>query len=132
VRDWIFPEGFSEADIPRFAGFVYRVTCRATGRAYIGKKFLTKRRGKKVAESNWRSYFGSSTDLHLDILERGKDAFDREILSLHPTQAETDFAEVEAQFMNRVLSATLPDGSRRYYNRQIAGHWFHRDKPADR
>lgn len=124
--EWIFPDGFDDTAEATHAGFVYLITNRVTGRAYVGKKFFTTMRKRTTALSDWRRYFGSSTALKADVRKYGKEAFTREILSVHRTKTEVNFAEVEAQFVRRVLHASLPDGSRAFYNANIAGKWFAR------
>ena len=86
-------------------GFVYIVTHKPTGKAYIGKKILqfTKKvkLGKKelaklqgvvgrrpsyklsVKESDWKSYYGSQKDIKQLLLEGKKDEFERIILRIN-------------------------------------------------
>ncbi|MDO1559795.1 hypothetical protein Q0812_10195 [Brevundimonas sp. 2R-24] len=115
---------FDETRISEFAGFIYEIRHRATGRAYIGRKYLQARRNGRTVESNWRIYWGSSEALALDLKRFGKAAFERRILSLHATRAETDFAEERELWRRDVLAAVLPDGSAAFYNRQIGARWY--------
>jgi hypothetical protein len=100
---------------------------------YIGKKQLTKVRRKPTkgkrrkvirAESDWRSYTGSSEHLNEAIAEHGKDNFTFVIESLHKTKASLHYAEIEAQVIEDVLRARLGDGSRKFYNRAIGNVRF--------
>ena len=109
-----------------YLGFIYKITNLTTQRMYIGKKLLkrTKTRvlkGKKkrsLVESDWKEYYGSSEDLKKQIEVHGKNNFRREILSLHLTKGDVNYAEVREQFMRDVLEK---DG---YINDNINGKWF--------
>lgn len=129
---WELPPDITESDIDAAEGFVYRITRLSDGRFYVGKKYTRRRSGRKFVQSNWRDYWGSSEALALDLKTMGHDAFRREIISVHSTRSLTDFAEVEAQFGHRCLTATLSDGSPASYNRTIAGRWFARQFGLDR
>lgn len=123
---WTLPPNLTETSITASAGFVYLIENTITGRAYVGKKSTTARRGKVTKESSWRTYWGSSAALKADILEHGVENFRRSILSIHATKSELDFAEVREQFRRDVLTANLSDGSRAFHNENIAGRWFRR------
>ena len=57
-------------------GFVYCITNIKTKQAYIGcKQYFNYKKGKKKAESNWKSYMGSSKHLLEDIDKLGKENF---------------------------------------------------------
>lgn len=120
--DW--QHDFTDEELSAAEGFVYVITNDISGKAYIGKKYFTAIKGKKKIESDWKRYWGSCKPLKEDIDLLGKENFSRHILSIHPTRSETDFAEVTAQFKNDVLTATLPDGSRAFYNGNICSRWF--------
>lgn len=130
MQDWIYPDGFTEDDLKGYAGFVYLITHKTTGKAYIGKKFLTsirKVKGKtrrKSQESDWKTYWGSCEALKADIEAQGKDAFEKRILSFYKTRGATNYAETAEQFKRDVLTARLSDGSRAYYNNNIASRWY--------
>lgn len=121
---WILPQGFDREAISSKAGFIYVVTNLATGRMYIGKKYTWAKRGKKLVQSNWPAYWGSSESLLLDIRALGRANFERRILALHETRTHTDFAEERELFVRNALHATFSDGSPIYYNRHIGGRWF--------
>lgn len=93
---WKLPKGIEE--IPEDAiGFVYIITNKKSGKKYIGKKILENKKKRKPlkgrknsrhykVESNWKSYTGSSSQLNEAIEKEGKDNFDFEILSFHPSK----------------------------------------------
>lgn len=126
---WILPANLTEADITAAKGFLYRITHIVSGRIYLGRKYTQARIRGKLIESPWRRYWGSSRLLAADIKQFGHTAFVREILTTYDTRQATDFAEVELLFAERVLHAKLPDGSPKFYNRNIASKWF---APLDR
>lgn len=134
---WTF-EGveFDDEDAKGFAGFVYLITNTATGEMYVGRKYfekIRKQRGKKRrtrSESDWKDYYSSSERLKSDVEKYGREAFKREILSLHTTRGMVNFSEIVEQFNRRVLD----DGS--YINdtigkwRRIPGHIQDRSRYA--
>lgn len=112
-------------------GFVYLITNTVTGRKYVGKKLAkfaktttktvklkngTKKKKKirSKIDSNWREYYGSSTELTLDIEKSGKEHFTREILHYCKSKAECSYIEAREQFDRKVLETTD------YYNGQIS------------
>ena len=123
---WTFDgEPFASEDVGKFAGFVYLITNQITGEKYIGRKYFSSIRKKKKSdkrrtrsESDWKEYYGSSEDLKKQIEVHGKNNFRREILSLHLTKGDVNYAEVREQFMRDVLEK---DG---YINDNINGKWF--------
>ncbi len=126
--EWIYESDINPDD---FYGVVYLITRLDTGRQYVGRKYLTaaapKRKGVKRParkDSNWRSYWGSCKPLAAEIEEFGHDAFKREIIRWCKTRADTNYAEVEEQMARDVLKATMPDGSRAYYNGNIMNRYF--------
>lgn len=92
-------------------GFVYKITNTQTNKQYIGKKvFWFKKtktlKGKKkryLAESDWKSYYGSSVALKKDIDVIGEQHFTREILILCPNKGECSYWEAKYQFDLQVL-----------------------------
>lgn len=131
MQDWIYPDGHdADGSLKGFAGFVYLITHKATGRGYIGRKYLTSLRKKKGAarrksqESDWRSYWGSCDRLLADIEAEGQDAFEKRILGFYKTRGQVNYAEVAEQFKRDVLHALLPNGERAYYNNNIASRWY--------
>lgn len=99
-------------------GFVYLIEHLDTGKKYIGKKLLwssgpkpTKRGVKrKRVESNWRSYYGSSTALADDIFAGKLTRVRREILRFCTSKGSLSYFEAQEQFARGVL---LSD---EYYN----------------
>lgn len=119
-------------------GFVYKITCRTTNRAYIGRKYFwqkrkppsvdqTKKRRRVTSESNWKLYYGSSDELKADLKLYGRDAFDREILSLHATPGRVNYEETRQLFLHDVLTKSLTDGTPAFYNSNILGRYYRKD-----
>ncbi|MEN3168745.1 hypothetical protein [Gluconobacter sp. OJB] len=125
---------FTEDQIKESAGFVYLITNKSTGQKYVGRKYVWSRRTIKVPdrknkkhllqEADWRSYSGSSKDLTNWIKASGKADFNFEILSIHKTRSETNFAELQEQVDRRVLSAINDNGEFEYLNKNILGRFF--------
>jgi Putative endonuclease segE, GIY-YIG domain len=134
MSEWIY-KGKPIFEIPEgMFGFVYNITNTKTGRQYIGKKQFISKRSKKVVgkkhrshfikPSDWQTYWGSCEELLNDISKLGEISFVREIIQLCPTKRDLTFGEIEHQIKNDVLTALLPDGSRKYYNGNIMSRWF--------
>ena len=118
-------------EIPEeYAGFVYLITNKQTGRKYIGKKLSKfskttyktvklkngKKKRKKIKgkiESDWQTYYGSSPELTRDVESLGTENFTREILYYCRSRAECSYIEAREQFTHKVLE------SDNYYNGQI-------------
>jgi hypothetical protein len=114
---WLY-ESTPILEIPEeYAGFVYLITNRQTGRKYIGKKlsrFSKKRRKiKGKIESDWQTYYGSSPELSRDVELLGTENFTREILYYCRSKAECSYIEAREQFLRKVLE------SDEYYNGHI-------------
>jgi hypothetical protein len=100
-------DGPSEHDY----GFVYIITNTENQKSYVGKKlFWFKKiktlKGKKkryLAESDWRTYYGSSPALNQDIEAVGADKFKREIIKLCRSKGECSYYEAKTQFDKDVL-----------------------------
>ena len=124
---------FTSADIGEFFGFVYCITNITTGKKYIGRKYFTQRRkprGSKrrvTSESDWKKYYGSSSELKEDVKHFGKSLFKREILSLHKTLGKVNYEETKQLFLNNVLMEALDDGTPAYYNSNILGRYMRKD-----
>ena len=115
--EWTFentPFDPDESFLEDYQGFVYMVTELDTGKKYIGKKFFwkpktlpitktRKRRVKTRAESDWRTYYGSSKEVQTLIESKGADQFKREILHLCKTKGECSYLEAKEQFERGVL-----------------------------
>ena len=106
-----------------YAGFVYLITNSETGMKYLGRKYfwsVRKLKGKtrrQRSESNWQDYYGSSKVLLEDLEKIGKEAFIRQMLSIHKTNGDVNYEEVKQQFIHDVLET---EG---WYNENINGKW---------
>jgi hypothetical protein len=136
---WIYRGSvFDGNDIGDYYGFVYRITCSTTNRSYIGRKYFwqkrkppsvdkTKKRRRVTSESNWKLYYGSSDELKADLVLYGRDAFNREILSLHTTPGRVNYEETRQLFLHDVLTERLTDGTPAFYNSNILGRYYRKD-----
>ncbi len=87
-------------------GFVYLIENLTNGKKYIGRKYLTKagyktvkgKRKKIRVESDWDSYYGSSSALKEDIEKLGKENFKRTILRLCKSRGECNYFETKYIF----------------------------------
>lgn len=129
--NWIY-QGAPVEELPEdCVGFVYLITNNLSGRKYIGKKLAkfsktttktvklkngTKKKKKirSKIDSDWREYYGSSTELTSDIEKLGTENFSREILHICKSKAECSYIEAREQFKRKVLETTD------YYNGQIS------------
>lgn len=115
-----------------FMGFIYIITNTEDGRQYVGKKKLSfsrsaiktvvlkngtkkKKKVKKVVESDWADYYGSSEELKADVEKLGKDKFKREILMFCKKTGQLSYYEAKYQFQMEVLEH--PD---KFYNSWIS------------
>lgn len=123
---------FTSQDIKHNFGFVYKITNLEDKRMYVGRKYfwsttrkkpLKGKKNKRVIkkESNWQDYWGSCKELLDNIAKLGKDKFTREIISLHPTKGQTNYAETQMLFSLDVLN------NDKYLNGNILGRWFKKD-----
>jgi len=101
-------------DISKHYGFIYKITHVATGKFYIGKKFFWSEKtrkplkGKKnkrhyLKESDWKTYYGSSTNLLADIEKYGQMAFKREIIAIYDNKWDCAYYELLEQLKENVL-----------------------------
>ena len=145
--NWIY-KTISMEDITQFPentfGFVYMTTHKPTGKSYIGKKVLfhnqKKKLGKKelaalagivgrrpsyklvVKESDWKTYYGSQTNIKQLLLEGKKDEFERTILKCVQTKKQLTYFEIKYQMLYEVLEK--PD---EFFNDNILGKFFTKD-----
>lgn len=120
--NWIYNDkDFTENDIGENYGFVYLITNLQTGKKYVGKKFFYSKKTKVVKgkkkrykiESDWKTYYGSNTELQNDVKMLGQELFKREILYLCKTKGECGYLEAKEQFKKEVLETND------YYNTWI-------------
>lgn len=121
---WYYNDQVFENAPEEYQGFVYQITELDTDKKYIGKKFFwkpktlpitktRKRRVKTRVESDWRTYYGSSSEVQMLVEKNGGENFKREILKLCKTKGECSYYEAKLQFQYDVL---LRDD---YYNEFI-------------
>lgn len=102
----------SPESIEEYEGFVYLIKNKTKNKYYIGqKKFWNKRtlpplkgktrKRKKLVESDWINYTGSSEELNKDILNG--DIIEKIILKLCKSKWEMNYFEAKFQFENDVL-----------------------------
>ena len=123
-------------------GFIYEVTHLPTGRKYLGKKQLIsvqrkalgkkelalitdKRLSKKkqvIKESDWKTYYGSQSEIKQLIKDGNKEDFKREILCFVPTKKLLTYYETKYLFVNEVL-----ERSDQYINDNVLGKFFRKD-----
>lgn len=116
---WLFG-GVEVTELPECVGFVYQITCVLSGKSYIGKKLShfsktsiktvtlksgikKKKKVKKQVESDWRTYWSSSTELQHDVKELGEENFTREILFYCQSKGTLSYIELREQILNKVL-----------------------------
>lgn len=111
----------SEEDLKEWIGFVYVITQKSNNKKYVGKKLFwsrktlpplkgKKQKRRKIVESDWRKYYGSSELVKQLLLEHGEESFYREILYFCKSKGEMGYLEAKEQFDRNVL---LDDS---YYN----------------
>ena len=112
-------------DLSQF-GFVYIITNIKTRKAYIGcKQYFNYKKGKKKAESNWKTYMGSSKHLLEDIKKTGKKHFVFEILAEFKNKRSLRYYECYYQMRYHVLTTTLEGTDEpAYYNNYIGGKFY--------
>lgn len=115
---------FTSEMIGDYIGFVYEITDLSNNKKYVGKKnfFSTRKlpplkgktkKRKRVAESDWMEYYGSSEEVKLLVEKNGIHKFRREILHLCESKGIMTYWEAKIQFERDVL---LRDD---YYNEFI-------------
>lgn len=118
---------------PQYIGFVYFITNNTDGRGYYGKKncffkkttqktIKLKNGNKKIKKirslvnSDWPTYYGSSTELQKDVEFFGESNFTREILIFCKTPSELSYYELRYQMVSDcLLHPNL------YYNSWVSG-----------
>jgi len=104
-------------------GFVYIITNKKTGKAYIGCKQYLLGKGKK--KSNWEVYMGSSKALLDDIKKLGKKHFKFEVIAEYKNKRSLRYYECYYQMKYNVL-ATVLEGTDEpaFYNSYVGGKWY--------
>lgn len=114
-------------------GFIYEVTHIPTGKKYIGKKQLMmnrtlpplkgqKRKRKVVKEGDWKTYYGSQSDIKSLLKEGSALDFSRIILNFVPSKKLLTYYETKYFFERGVLER--PD---EYLNDNILGKFYRKD-----
>lgn len=109
-KDWIY-NGKPIVEPPEgYIGFIY-IIYLPDGRKYVGKKLWNFKKTKQVkgkkkrylAESDWKTYFGSSDEVKELVAQLGVDKFDREILHMCKTKGELNYMETWEIFKRQAL-----------------------------
>jgi hypothetical protein len=133
------------SEIPYGAfGFVYEVLHKPSGKKYIGRKQLisvtTKALGKKELaeitdkraskkkkvqkESDWKTYYGSHSEIKQLIKEGKQEEFERKILEFAFAPKHLTYLETKYLFSLGVL-----ENGDVYFNDNILGKFFRKDLP---
>jgi hypothetical protein len=133
------------SEIPYGAfGFVYEVLHKPSGKKYIGRKQLisviTKALGKKELaeitdkraskkkkvqkESDWKTYYGSHSEIKQLIKEGKQEEFERTILEFAFAPKHLTYLETKYLFSLGVL-----ENGDVYFNDNILGKFFRKDLP---
>ncbi len=139
IKPWLFNGEPFELNDPTLEGFVYVIIDTTNRKRYIGKKFFWNRRkdpktGRRVKkESDWKQYYGSNAYLKGLVKEKGKDVFERHILTLHKLKRDVNYMEIKMQYALEVLEIVdTADEELLYMNGNINGkHWAHLVKGID-
>ena len=112
-------------DVDNSFGFVYLITNMITGKRYLGKKqFHSYRKKKRVAETKWQQYTGSSVELNQDIKNMRKSNFHFLILQVYKTRGGLVYGEANMQHKLDTLTQVDKNGDRVWYNKQIGSIKF--------
>ena len=144
---WKYKDGLISDinEIPYGAfGFVYEVLHTPSGKKYIGRKQLisvtTKTLGKKELaeitdkraskkkkvqkESDWKTYYGSHSEIKQLIKEGKKEEFERTIIEFAFSPKHLTYLETKYLFSLNVL-----ENGDVYFNDNILGKFFRKDIP---
>lgn len=111
MSEWIYKGSTFEGPSEDLVGFVYIITNTENHKQYVGKKLFWHKKtkvlkGKKkryLAESDWKTYYGSSKELNEDVKLIGEEKFTREILHLCTSKGHCSYMEAKEQFDRGVL-----------------------------
>jgi len=95
-------------------GFVYIITDTDSGEKYIGQKRMRKpktlpitksrkRRVKTIVESDWRTYYSSSSIINENVAAGRSERYRREILHFGKSKGDLSYLETKEQFDREVL-----------------------------
>ena len=95
-------------------GFVYIITDTESGEKYIGQKRMRKpktlpitksrkRRVKTIVESDWRTYYSSSSIINENVAAGRSERYKREILHFGSTKGDLHLLELIEQINRNVL-----------------------------
>jgi hypothetical protein len=135
MNNWFY-KGEEVTDIAHLPentfGFIYEITHISSGKKYIGKKQLMsyrtlpplkgeKKKRKVVKESDWKTYYGSHSEVKA-LVKEAKEDFSREILQFVTTKKQLTYFENKWLFCKGVIE---PDSE--YFNDNIESRYFKRD-----
>lgn len=119
---WVYNTDF---DPEEFFGFVYIITNNTNDMKYLGRKqFGTYKKRKRIKESNWKKYSGSSKSLAAAIKEDGKENFTFDIFRLYTTRGGLVYWENYYLYKFNVLTLKDDQGEFVYYNKHIGSIKF--------
>jgi len=130
-------------DPKKYFGFIYIITDKTSGRAYVGRKqYWSAKAGVKGCKSrvvdraskrwkvscwkpsDWKTYKGSSRAL-LDWMRDHPDhEYEYKIIKQCRAKGILTYSEVQEQWKRNVLGAKLPDGQWAYFNGNIGAIRF--------
>ena len=117
-KDWLYEGKLYDPDYenipPEYVGFVYRITDNETGEMYIGQKRFRKtktlpitksrkRRSRTLVESDWRTYYSSSSVIKENVESGCSDRYTREILRFGYSKGDLNYLEMVEQIKCNVL-----------------------------
>ena len=110
-------------------GFVYMIIEKSTGKRYIGKKsYWNYSKGKRVRQSNWKTYASSSSDIASKVAEN-KDDYQFVMLHEAPDKSALNFLEIFYQMDYAVLTSLNEKGEKIFYNKTIGSEkWMLTEK----
>lgn len=109
-NDWIYNDEKLIEPPEGYVGFIYIITL-PDNRLYVGKKLFNFKKTKQVkgkkkkylAESDWKTYYGSSDEVKRVLAELGPENFQRKILHLCKTKSELNYMETWEIFKRHAL-----------------------------
>jgi len=127
---WIYKNKVITEIPPEAISFTYKITRlnieddNTSPIYYIGKKNFYRKSRKKILESDWMEYYGSSEWLKEHVKKYGSDNFEREILEICFSKSEATYKEVKLLIENEVLEVDHTNKMKKlYYNLSILGRY---------